>query len=231
MKYIKNGQMPKKPFSWSYSKLKNYRTCPFRYYMIDVTKKYQEDFTGEHLAWGNQVHKAFEERVRDGKPFPEGMEHFEDAAKRLIHPDGQTLVEQKLAIKSDLSPCDWFDRNAWFRSIADYLRISGPVAVAIDYKTGKIIEDSEQLALMAECVFSHYPEVQAVRTEFWWLKDEAATRADFRRSHRKDTWTRVMPEVKTLEMAHTSGDFPPKSSGLCRRHCIVTECSHNGNKK
>lgn len=228
MKY--NAKAAPKSFAWSYSKLKNYRTCPFRYYMIDVTKKYQEDFSGEHLAWGNQVHKAFEKRVGEGIPFPEGMENFEEAAQRLVNVPGAIKVEQQLAIKSDLSPCEWFSKEAWFRAIADYLRISGPVALAIDYKTGKIIEDSEQLALLAECIFSHYPEVQAVRTEFWWLKDDAATRADFRRSDRKSTWLRVMPEVKTLELAHTKGDFPPKSSGLCRRHCIVTECAHNGSK-
>lgn len=217
-----------KAFSWSYSKLKNYRTCPKRYYLIDVAKKYQEDFTGEALKWGKQVHTAFEQRVRDDKAFPKGMEEFEDAAQKLLIMPGKKMVEQQLAIRQDLSPCDWFAKDAWFRSIADFLCVNGPVAVAIDYKTGKILEESEQLALMAECVFAHYPEVQAVRTEFWWLKDDAATREDFRRVNRKDTWRKILPEVMTLKQAHDTMNFPARSSGLCRKHCIVKECPHYG---
>jgi hypothetical protein len=224
------GQTIQKAFSWSYSKLKNYRTCPKRYYLIDVTKKYKEDFTGEALAWGDQVHKAFEKAIKDNAKFPKGMEHFEEAATRLRAGPGKKLVEQKLAIKKDLSPCDWFDKEAWFRGIADFLSINGKVALAIDYKTGKIIEDSEQLALLAECVFSHYPEVEAVRTEFWWLKDDAATVVNFFRKNRQETWRRVLPEVMTLEKAHAETNFPPIQSGLCRKHCIVTECPFNGNK-
>lgn len=228
MQYTKRAL---KAFSWSYSKLKNFRTCPRRYHLIDVEKKYQEDFSGEHLAWGKQVHKAFEDRIGKGIAFPAGMEGFEEAAARLARAPGRIMVEQQMAIAKDLSPRGWFDKDVWFRSIADYLCINGPVALAIDYKTGKILEDSEQLALMAECVFAHYPEVQAVRTEFWWLKDEAATREDFLRANRKETWRKVLPDVLTLQKAHETMAFPPRSSGLCRRHCIVTECEHHGGRK
>lgn len=225
---MKNYTSTEKPFSWSYSKLKNFNTCPRRYHDIDVAKLYKEDFTGEHLAWGKQVHTAFEERIGKGKAFPVGMENFEDAALRLLAVPGKIMVEQQLAIRSDLSKCDWFAKDVWFRSIADYLAINGPVALAIDYKTGKIIEDSVQLALMAECVFSHYPEVMAVRTEFWWLKDDAATKMNYYRTGRKDTWAKVLPEVSTLQEAHKTMNFPPKQSGLCRRFCIVKGCPNYG---
>lgn len=217
-----------KAFSWSYSKLKNYRTCPFRYYKVDVEKKYEEDFSGEHLKWGKQVHTAFEQRIRDGKPFPKGMEHFEDHAAPLVAFPGMKLVEHKMAIRKDLTACDYFDKQTWYRSVADYLGVNGKVALAIDYKTGKVLEESEQLALMAECIFSHFPEVDAVRTEFWWLKEEAATKQNFYRAKRKDTWRGVLPKVTELEMAHTRGDFPAIQSGLCRKHCIVKECKHYG---
>jgi len=219
----------KKSFSWSYSKLKNYRTCPKRYYLIDIEKKYQEDNqNNEALKWGDHVHKSFAARIGKGVAFPTDLIGFEEAAQRLLAVPGTKLVEQQLAIREDLSPCEWFAKDAWFRSIADYLCINPPVALAIDYKTGKIIEDSEQLALMAECVFSHYPEIQAVRTEFWWLKDDAATRKDYRRDNRKETWRAVLPEVMTLKNAHDTMTFPPKQSGLCRNHCIVTECPFHG---
>lgn len=220
-----------KAFSWSYSKLKNYRTCPRRYYDIDVMKTYQEDFSGEHLKWGKEVHTAFEKRVRDGTPFPEGMKHFEGYAIKLVNFPGKKMVEQQLAIREDLSACEWFAKDTWFRSVADFLGIHKQVALAIDYKTGKVLEDSEQLALMAECIFSHYPEVQAVRTEFWWLADDCATQEIFRRSDRKVTWGRVLPQVNTLHEAHKTLTFPPRPSGLCKRHCIVLGCPHYGGQK
>lgn len=218
--------MPKK-FAWSYSKLKNFKTCPKRYYLIDVEKKYKEP-EGPALKWGNDVHKAFAARIGEGKAFPPDMEEFEDAALRLLNVPGKQMVEQQLAIREDLSACEWFAKDAWFRSIADFLAVNGPVALAIDYKTGKIVEDSEQLMLMAECVFSHYPEVQAVRTEFWWLKDDAATREVYRRNNRKETWRQVLPKVHTLKQAHDDLNFPPNPSGLCRKHCVVKECPHHG---
>ena len=220
----------KKAFSWSYSKLKNFRTCGYRYLKIDVEKTYQEDMNSEVLRWGDQVHKAFAARVEKGEPFPVGMENFEDAAARLVGLPGVIKVEQQLAIREDLTPCEWFAKDAWFRGIADYLRINGPVALAIDYKTGKILEEAEQLALVAECVFSHYPQVQAVRTEFWWLKDDVATREDFHRNKRAQTWASIKPKVMELQHAHETMAFPQRPSGLCRKHCIVKDCPHNGNK-
>lgn len=225
MRYTKKNE-PKR-FAWSYSKIKNYRTCPKRYYLIDVAKKYTEP-EGPALKWGNDVHKAFQKRIAKGEAFPDDMAEFEGMAQRLLKAPGKILTEQQLAIREDLSPCEWFARDAWFRSIADFLAINGPVALAIDYKTGRIVEDSEQLALMAECIFSHFPDVQAVRTEFWWLKEEAATKEIFHRNNRKKTWAEIMPEVNALKQAHETLDFPAKQSGLCRRHCVVTECPYNG---
>lgn len=216
-----------KAWSWSYSKLKNYRTCPRRYYDIDVTKKYTEP-EGPALAEGNAIHKAFELRIGKGVPFPEKYAHFEDAALRLLKVPGRIMVEQQLAIKADFSACTWFDKQTWFRAKADYLAINGPVALGIDYKTGKIVEDIEQLGLMADCVFSHHPEVQAVRTEYWWLNDDVATKEVFYRKDRAKFWQGIMPSVAILKNAHDTETFPPKPGGLCKRHCVVTGCPHHG---
>lgn len=229
MRYT-TGQQPK-AWAWSYSKVKNYRTCPKRYYEIDVAKNFVEP-KGPALDYGDRVHKAWQARIAKGTPFPDDPEEFpedwEVAAQRLCAAPGKIMTEQQLAIKEDLSPCTWFDKQTWFRAIADYLVVNGPVAMAIDYKTGKVVEDSEQLALMAETIFSHYPEVQAVRTEFWWLKDDAATRRDYQRKNRHQTWAGIMPDVMTLKQAHETMTFPPKPSGLCRRFCAVTSCPYHG---
>lgn len=216
-----------KPFSWSYSRLKNWRNCPKRYYEIDVAKNVVEE-KSEQLLWGDALHKALEERLVKKTPLPVGFDEYEPMIQRLERVPGKVMGEQKLAITAEYKPCTFFDRSAWFRSIADVLIINPPVALAVDYKTGKILENSEQLALLAACVFAHYPDVHAIRTEYWWLKDDATTRADIKRSDLPGIWAGVMPEVRLLQNAHETSSFPPKPSGLCKRWCPVTSCAHHG---
>jgi hypothetical protein len=216
-----------KPFSWSYSKIKNFETCPKRYWHLDVQRDVKEE-EGESLQWGNMVHKALAERVAKGTPLPKGMEPYEKWAERMLHGGGEILVEQKLAINKDFGPCSWFGDEAWFRGIGDVIKIVGTVALVADYKTGKIIEDGSQLALMAACVFAHHPEVQKIRSEFIWLKEDATTRADFARTDMPNVWRNIIPRVEALEHAHVRTEFPPKPGGLCRRYCPIKVCPHNG---
>lgn len=216
-----------KAFAWSYSKLKNYETCPKRYHAVDVEKSVKEE-EGEALLWGNAVHKALAERVADGKELPKSMQEYEKWAQLLLTGGGTLLVEQKLAINKDFGPTSWFGDDAWFRGIGDVIKIVGQVALIIDYKTGKILEDGSQLALMAACVFAHHPDVKRVRSEFIWLKEDATTRADFTREGMAEVWKSLWPRIEQLEEAHKTITFPPKPGGLCKRYCPVHFCPHHG---
>lgn len=215
-----------KGFTWSYSRLKNYNTCPKRYYNIDVARLYKEP-EGEALTWGNEVHKHLALRIGEGTPLPVSMKEYEEWVTRMGNLDG-VQVEQKLAITDEFGPCKYFDSNVWFRGIVDVIKIRGSVALIVDWKTGKIVEDSVQLALFAQMIFAHYPQVQAVRTEFIWLKEGASTREDFLRSDMPSLWAGLLPQVNTLRKAHDEQNFPAKSSGLCKRFCVVTSCPHHG---
>lgn len=216
-----------KPFSWSYSKLKNFETCPKRHWHVDVARDVKEP-EGEALMWGNVVHKALADRVEHGTPLPKTMSEYESWASRILTGQGKILVEQKLAINKEFGPESWFSDNAWYRGIGDVIKVVGPVALIVDYKTGKIIEDGSQLALMAACVFAHHPEVQKVRSEFIWLKEDANTRADFTREGMVKVWRDLWPRIESLEYAHKTVSFPPKPGSLCKRWCPVNVCPHHG---
>jgi hypothetical protein len=216
-----------KPFAWSYSKLKNYETCPKRHWHLDIAKDVREE-ESEALLYGNMVHEALANRISKGTELGEPFKHLEPWAERLLKTDGEILVEQKLAITSDFGPCKFFDRTAWFRGIGDVIKIVGNAALIIDWKTGKVLEDSQQLALMAACVFAHHPDVHKVRSEFVWLKEDATTRADFAREDMPKMWNNLLPRVKALESAYASSTYPAKQGGLCRRWCPVKQCPHHG---
>ena len=230
------GGVPyKKPFSFSYSRLKNFETCPKRHYEVDITKHFKEE-EGESLQWGNAVHKALANRIAKGVALPVGMERYEQWCGRILTPGGKVLVEQQLAIDEDFGPTEWFDsdarkkgkKNPWYRGIGDVVKLVGPVALIIDWKTGKILEDSQQLALMAAVVFAHFPEVMKVRSEFVWLMHDATTREDYHRNEMPEMWRHLWPRIEALKHAHDTTTYPAKQGGLCRRYCPVTSCGYHG---
>ena len=216
-----------KAFAWSYSKLKNYETCPKRHYHVDV-KKDVKDEESEHITYGNAVHKALAGAIGSGDPLPKPFESLKPWVDKVTSSQGTILVEQQLAVTEELNPTEWFGKDAWYRGIADVIKIVGPVAVVLDWKTGRISEDGVQLALMAQCVFAHHPGIEKIRTEFVWLKEDATTRADFTRADMVKVWAGLLPRVTTLKNAYTGANFPPKPGYLCRRFCPVVSCPHHG---
>jgi hypothetical protein len=211
-----------KEWSWSYSKKKNYDTCPKRHYEVDIQRNFTEET--EQLKWGNEVHNALAVACRDKTPLPNTMTVYQKWVDDTVARPGQLLVEQKFAIGRDFSPQPYFGPMVWYRGICDVAVMNGDHALARDWKTGKIKHDSTQLMLMATCLFVHHPQLQTIDTEFVWLQEGVPT---------KDTWTRdklrgelahLLPEVDAMEIASKAMNVPPKPSGLCRSYCPVSSC-------
>jgi hypothetical protein len=220
-----------KPFTWSYSRLKNFEVCPKKHWEIDIAKNVKET-EGEQLVWGNAVHAALAKRIDKGEALPQTMHQYEKWALGVLagadQPGVQILVEQKLAITKDFGACEYFDDGVWFRGVGDVIKLWDEVALTVDWKTGKILEDSVQLALTAACIFAAYPHVQAVRSEFVWLKEDATTREDFRREDMPGLWRGLWPRIEALENAHKHTDYPAVHGRLCKKHCPVSSCPYFG---
>jgi len=221
-----------KPFAWSYSRLKNWRACPLKHYMIDLAKAVKEEKSAA-LEGGTYAHDEIAKYIRSNKqaPLPATLRDYQKEVDRVIgnDPPGTLwIVERNMAIRHDLSACDSFDPKVWMRAKTDFVKVHAPVAVAIDWKTGAIKEEQEQLGLMAQCVFSQYEGVEKIRTQYVWLGHNATTTADFTRDSMQEMWLAITPEIEAYEAAYKAGDFPPRPSGLCKRHCPVQSCMYYG---
>lgn len=224
----------KKDFAWSYSRLKNYEVCPKRYYETDVEKKYNDGDDNEQLKHGELVHDALAKRCQDGTPLPVGYD-YEHWAVRVLAGGGEVFTELELAIDQNFGPAPWFQDykdpskpKPWFRAKVDLVKKQGPIALLVDWKTGKILEDSFQLALAAACAFAKWPDLEAIRCSFIWLKEDAESSETFYRADMARMWREIWPRVQSLSSAHQSMDFPPTPSRMCRKWCKVVSCPNHG---
>lgn len=213
-------------FSWSYSALKNFETCPRRHYAYEVAREVKEP-ESEALKHGHAVHAAFQARVAKGKKLPLGMGMHEKMLAKLATAPGEIHAERKLALASTLEPAGW--GNAWFRIVLDYTNIRDDgTATVIDYKTGRVTEDMTQLQLAAATLFAHDPEITRVKAALLFVAHEQVERAEFLRDNVTEIWSEVLPRVRKVEEARRTQNYPPKPGGLCKRWCGVRACPFNG---
>ena len=219
--------------AWSYSSLTMFDQCPKKYYHLRVAKDIKDQET-DAIRYGKDLHLAAENYVRDDTPLPGKYSFIQPMLDRLKAIPGEKLCEQKMGIKKQdgrLVACDFFDKDVWFRGVADLLIIDREKKEArvVDYKTGKSARyaDPKQLALMAACVFIHYPEVEKVRGGLLFVVSKDFIKADYE----ADTYLKIFSQLDgTLmgrQIAYETGVFNPKVNFSCRGWCPVLDCQHN----
>lgn len=222
-----------KRFSWSWSRFKNFRTCPKRHYHVDIQKDFKEE-ESEALLWGNQLHDAMAKRIAKNIQLPATMARYDYWPQRVIALRNAGLdvsVENKLAMTEQFEPCAFFDASAWFRCVID-VKILIPqfkAAVTIDWKTGgKVQPEFEQLALSAQTIFVHHPEIDEVAAIYVWFGHDTQTIKVYRRGDMAPVWTEVWPQLTEMTEAARTLTYPPRPSGLCKSYCPVTSCPYHG---
>jgi len=221
----------KKLPAWSFSGLKSFLGCAKKYYHLKVAKDYSEPPTDATL-YGTQFHLACEEYVRDGKPLPGRFAYMQQTLDALLRKPGEKLCEQKFALTANLEPCGFFSADCWFRGIADLLILNHETGTAyvVDYKTGKNSKyaDTGQLELMALAVFAHHPEIKRVNAGLLFVVPKQLIPAKYTVENVPSLWRKWLADYAKLEKAHETGVWNASPSGLCRKHCVVLECPHNG---
>lgn len=203
---------------WSFSSLTKYETCPRQYQLVKVTKQVIEPPT-EYTIWGQEVHKALEDRVRDGTPLTGKYETYEPIAGKISSITGTKFCEDEFAFRRDMTRCEFDDPEAWCRGIIDVWVLNGNKAVAYDYKTGKVKPNLDQLRLFAAFIMQAYPEVEVVSTGFLWLAHNKVTVETFTRQQLPEIWEDFMQRSLRLQASFDNDRWVPKPSGLCNGWC------------
>jgi hypothetical protein len=190
------------------------------------------------MNYGKDLHLAAEEHIRDGKPLPEKYAYIQEMLDKLKAVKGEKLCENKLAVKltpdNRLVPCDFFDKQVWYRGIADLIILDreNQEARIIDYKTGKSAKyaDTKQLKLLAACVFTHYPEIKVIKAGLLFVVSKEFIKEEYTTHHRLAYFEQFKPLVNQLDSCIETGVWNPKRNFTCSKWCPVKSCAHNGER-
>lgn len=218
-------------FTWSYSALNNYSTCPRQYHALRVEKRYKQEDT-IHTQWGNDVHQAIEATLKTGVELPVRMFAYSDTVNRIKQSNVEFYSEQKLAVTEQYEACGFFDPHCWSRAIVDYLGVNKNKGLNLDFKTGRRKEGSKQLVLSTAIVFANYPQIDTVTTGFVWLQEGGKISSKvFFREDLQAMWKQFEAELRNMAWSYEYNIWPPKQSGLCAKWCPVLDCEFNGRNK
>ena len=216
---------------WSFSKAKAFEQCPKQFYHEKILKQYPVEET-DAMRYGTEFHKACEDYIKSEAPLPKKFDFIQQTLDALNEKRGIKMCEQKLGLTADLEPCGFFDKRVWFRGIADLVIIDVLTGVAwvIDYKTGKSLKyaDKGQLELMALVVFKHYPQITRVKAGLLFVIAKGLVKEEYEIDSESNLWEKWLGIYGRMEKAFESDVWNPRPSGLCKRHCPVLECAHNG---
>ena len=110
----------------------------------------------------------------------------------------------------------------------DFTKIHNGIATVVDYKTGKVANDTTQLQLMSATLFAFDPQIQRVKAALLFVAHGQMEREEFVRGDLTEIWGEILPRVKLVERARAAQHYPPTPSGLCRKYCAVVSCPHHG---
>lgn len=217
-----------KPISWSHSSLKDFEGCARRYHATKVLKLYPYEET-EATRYGNQLHKAAENYIRDKTPLPEQFAFMKPLIDTLMQKPGKVYAEQKMALSVDLEPRGWLDKDVWVRGIADVLIVdkASSTAWVVDWKSGSDkYPDTDQLLLMALMVMVLHPEIDKVHSALFFVAKNSMVKHRTVEEEFNRKWKSFRERVARIEAAAASGNWNPSPSPLCG-WCPHVPCEHN----
>lgn len=213
----------------SYTAIKLYETCPYRFYQEKILKTVPY-VQSEAAALGDRVHKEFENYINQGPSYTLSAEA--QPYKRLIHglweKPGDKYVEKKMALDWEARQVAYFKgKNIWVRGQFDYMTVNDDYGSMVDYKTGSNrYPDVGQLELMSLLAFLHFPKLNYIKGSLLFIKHNTLVQAEFTRDKMPtyiETWKRrSIPIIQSVEKR----EWPAKRNNLCG-WCPIKDCRYH----
>jgi PD-(D/E)XK nuclease superfamily len=211
----------------SHTFLDTYERCPQQAYRRYVAKDQPFEET-EALKWGNAVHKAMEERIKERKPLLPAMKAYEKYAV-VFDPIVHKHAELSVGMRKDGKSEAFFGKQVWMRGKVDVLTFQDEklkTAMIFDWKTGKEREDPRELEEHAVLIRARFPMVETITGCYIWLKDDEIGKiydlSDTQRVHK-----RIAKTMEQVEQTVAAGaEWPAKENPLCG-WCSVKDCRYN----
>lgn len=220
--------MTRPVIAWSFSALSTFKNCPRKFWATKIAKVVSD--VNQYNAKGDQEHASFENYLKKGLLLPESARHHQPMLDKLAALPGEKYYEFKMTLDTNMVPCKWNEFDiAWVRGAADFLNVFGDKANHFDWKSGKYRPSDEQLELVALLVFRHFPEVNQVNGGLVFYKEHKIHPHIVRRSDEPRLWNSFISDVKQLEEAKQTDNWPATPNPLCG-WCPYKACPHNTNK-
>jgi hypothetical protein len=220
--------------AWSYSSISTFKQCPKKYYHLKVAKDIK-DSGSEATVYGQEVHTAAEEFIRDGVEVPKKFAFMNNVLDALNKIEGEKHCELKLGVaKSDkgYTPTTFFAKDVWWRGVADLVIINGDTAHSVDYKTSKNARyaDTKQLDLVAAAIFTHFPEVKKIKSALVFVVSKEFVQKEHTVENRDEYFATFDSELERLDCAQENDVWNAISGPLCG-WCPVTSCEHHRTRR
>ena len=216
--------------AWSYSSISTFKQCPKKYYHLKVAKDVR-DTGSEAMLYGNQVHKAAENFIKEGTPIPKKFEYLNPIVNSLNAIEGDKHCELRFGISYDgekHKETKFFAKDVWFRGIADLVIVDGEKAYLVDYKTGKNAKyaDTKQLDMLAAATFTYFPNVAIIKSALAYVVSNEFIKKDHTRDEQELLYTTFEEPLEALAAAEENEVWNAIDGPLCA-YCPVTKCEHN----
>ena len=212
-------------FTWSFSSYKQYVNCPKQYQEIKVLKRFYIKPTPQ-MTYGNEVHKACEDYVGEGKPLAKNYQMFKPVLDALLDIPGTRHPEQKMALtrEGDFSE---YGKGYWVRGIVDLMIVDGDTAFIVDYKTGSNkYPDPKQLKLMALMAFAKHPELMRIKAGLLFIVHNSFMTEEYTREEIPQLWEAFKGDLKRMDVSYESDVWNMNPTPLCG-WCPVNTCAHH----
>lgn len=216
--------------TWSYSSLKTFEQCPKKYYHLKVVKDVKDEGS-EATLYGQELHKAAEDYIKEGKPIPPKFGYIQETVDAIKNIPGEKHCELKLGVRktdTGYEPCGFFDKDVWWRGIGDVIVVQDELAFSLDYKTSKNAKyaDLKQLDILAAALFTHFPQVKKIKSALAFVVSNEFIHKEHFAEMRDSYFAAFEPDLDRLATAQETGVWNTNTGPLCK-FCPVVSCEHN----